>query len=80
MILVHYTDYKTYKTDVPAVLGTGSNVKTFIRDGIAVGTGLTIIAADVTEQLVMRCTQVTKPPTLALDFPSAKYVADVQVV
>jgi hypothetical protein len=80
MVIGTVTAYADFKTLTAAMLGTGSEVQYLARDGIAVNTGITLVAFAQTGQLVLRTMQVTKPPTLATDFPKLKYVTDIQMV
>jgi hypothetical protein len=80
MVTAHFTDYNEFKTQVPNLLPTSADNVFLARDGTPVNTGCTIVAFDLFGGLVLRCVQMTKPPTLLTDFPKLKFVSDIQVV
>jgi len=80
MVVAHTTSYPEFKTLVPALLGSGADVTVLCRDGGAINTGCTIVAFGLASQLAIRCTQLSKPLTLATDFPKVKFVTDVMLI
>jgi hypothetical protein len=80
MVIAHFTDYAEFKTNVPLLLPTAADNVFLARDGTTVNTGITIVAFDLFGSLVLRCTQMTKPPTLTTDFPKLKFVSDALIV
>jgi hypothetical protein len=80
MVIAHFTDYNDFKAQIPILLPTTADNVFLARDGTPVKTGCTIVAFDLFGGLVMRCTQMSKPPTLTTDFPKLKFVSDIQIV